>query len=291
MLQQSSLPVDTWYSFGERCYNYYDTRQAFSPYYDKGTHSLLPPGYRKKLPKTNWNARNIMRYTKIVGKRYKSPIFIASVMAVGVIIGSHYFDSNYCNSWIHDCEAIEAENKKMLQASQPVSNDWQAPKENNYINENSEKKINYSDYLDPFDALASQADYIEFQGIQGSRINTLNGFIRLQPSGKMYYLQDLENLSWKVSPSSGVVLLLKQDKLFTAYWGDFSGLGLQDPDREENQQEQIRVIPASYNDDYQQNGHYYDFGPELIDLEQGGDRYDFNFEQSADYSTTTGTDR
>ena len=68
----NSLKVDDWYYRGEEFYSYYDTTQEYNKDYDKGSYSMLPPGYwYRSLPSASRNLRFYMRTTKIFFRRFR----------------------------------------------------------------------------------------------------------------------------------------------------------------------------------------------------------------------------
>lgn len=66
----NSLTVDTWYLWGNDLYACYDTKQAFSDHYDHSTYTVLPSWYTHGRYTVPYNARNIMRITKIYLRKY-----------------------------------------------------------------------------------------------------------------------------------------------------------------------------------------------------------------------------
>lgn len=80
----TSLIVDRWWYFGLDLYDCYDTKQAFSDYYEHNTYQVLPPWYshgRYRLPLT-WN--RFMRLTKIYGKRFRGPVTAGAMFCAGI---------------------------------------------------------------------------------------------------------------------------------------------------------------------------------------------------------------
>lgn len=85
--RDSSLVVDRWFYFGRSLYSSYDTKQAFSDFYDKGVFSQLPPWLsagRYMVPR-DW--RFYMRMTKIYFKRYSKTAVLSLGIALGVMFG------------------------------------------------------------------------------------------------------------------------------------------------------------------------------------------------------------
>ncbi|MFG0721045.1 zonular occludens toxin domain-containing protein, partial [Pseudomonas sp. GLN_6] len=67
----NSPKVDDWFYRGHDFYSFYDTTQEYDKAYDKGSYSMLPPGYwRRPVPTAQRNAGFYMRTTKIFFKRF-----------------------------------------------------------------------------------------------------------------------------------------------------------------------------------------------------------------------------
>lgn len=67
----NSPKADDWFYRGEDFYSFYDTTQEYNKEYDKGSYSMLPPGYLKKTPMAQRNWGFFMRLTKIFFRRTK----------------------------------------------------------------------------------------------------------------------------------------------------------------------------------------------------------------------------
>ncbi|MDH4870599.1 zonular occludens toxin domain-containing protein [Pseudomonas sp. BN515] len=81
----NSPKVDDWYYRGEEFYDYYDTTQEYDEGYDKGSYSMLPPGYwRRRLPRALRNWRFFMRTTRIFFRRTRvlNAFLLGSVCAL-----------------------------------------------------------------------------------------------------------------------------------------------------------------------------------------------------------------
>lgn len=66
----NSPKVEDWFYRGEEYYSFYDTTQEYDKGYDKGSYSMLPPGYwRRPLPVAKRNIGFYMRTTKIFFRR------------------------------------------------------------------------------------------------------------------------------------------------------------------------------------------------------------------------------
>ena len=85
--EASSIVIDRWFIRGHGLYRCYDTKQQFSDYYDNGVFTYLPPYYTHGRYQVPWNARNIMRITKIYFRKVSR---IAAFMAgAGVVAVAH----------------------------------------------------------------------------------------------------------------------------------------------------------------------------------------------------------
>lgn len=83
--QEHSLTVDRWWYLGRDLYRAYDTKQAFSDFYEHSTYRLLTPWLsrgRYMLPLT-WS--RAMRLTKIHWKRFSRPVIGGAMFAAGVL--------------------------------------------------------------------------------------------------------------------------------------------------------------------------------------------------------------
>ena len=76
--------VDRWLTSGRDVWGAYDTKQAFSPEYDRGCYSLLPPGYVRRAPSFVPTMVNLMRLTKIHFRRFSR----FSLILAGIAISS-----------------------------------------------------------------------------------------------------------------------------------------------------------------------------------------------------------
>lgn len=75
---------DRWVYRGNRLFSCYDTRQAFLADYPHATHCVLPPWYTHGRYSVPMNWRNLMRITKIMWKRFRSPVALATGLLLGV---------------------------------------------------------------------------------------------------------------------------------------------------------------------------------------------------------------
>ncbi|MUK51440.1 zonular occludens toxin domain-containing protein [Aliivibrio fischeri] len=78
---QNAMVVDKWTMMGLSLYNCYDTKQAFSDFYEHGIYTVLPPYYTHGRYSITWTVKNQMRITKIYFKKY-SKILMFSVGAL-----------------------------------------------------------------------------------------------------------------------------------------------------------------------------------------------------------------
>lgn len=93
----NSPKVDDWFYRGEEFYSFYDTTQEYDKEYDKGSYSMLPPGYwRRPLPPAQRNAGFFMRTSKIFFRRtrvlnaFALGALFALVISVPVFAGIAY---------------------------------------------------------------------------------------------------------------------------------------------------------------------------------------------------------
>jgi len=81
----NAMKVDEWIYRGEQFYDYYDTTQEYDKGYDKGSYSMLPPGYtRRCLPKAPRGLGFVMRVTRIFFRRTRvvNAFFLGSLCAL-----------------------------------------------------------------------------------------------------------------------------------------------------------------------------------------------------------------
>lgn len=79
--------VDSWMYRGEEFYSYYDTTQEYNDGYDKGSYSMLPPGYwRRRLPVAKRNFLFVMRTTRIFLRRFRviNSFFLGALLSCAV---------------------------------------------------------------------------------------------------------------------------------------------------------------------------------------------------------------
>lgn len=88
--QQASLTVDRWVYFGNDLYSGYDTKQAFSDYYEHGTYQMLSPWLSRGRYMVPLTWRNVMRMTKIYWKQFNRPVVAAAFFAVGVAAAIYF---------------------------------------------------------------------------------------------------------------------------------------------------------------------------------------------------------
>lgn len=81
----NSPKVEDWFYQGKELYSYYDTTQEYNKDYDKGSYSMLPPGYwRRSLPASPRTLGFFMRTTKIFFRRTRvlNAFFLGGCLAV-----------------------------------------------------------------------------------------------------------------------------------------------------------------------------------------------------------------
>lgn len=78
----NSPKVEDWFYRGEDFYSFYDTTQEYDKGYDKGSYSMLPPGYwRRPLPPATRDMGFFMRTTKIFFRRTR----VLNAFALGAL--------------------------------------------------------------------------------------------------------------------------------------------------------------------------------------------------------------
>ncbi len=83
---QNAMVVDKWTMMGLSLYSCYDTKQAFSDFYDKAIYSVLPPYYTHGRYSITWTVKNQMRITKIYFKKYSKIL----MFTVGALLSYSY---------------------------------------------------------------------------------------------------------------------------------------------------------------------------------------------------------
>lgn len=88
-----SITVDKWMLWGSDLYASYDTKQAFSDHYDKGTYSVLPTWYTHGRYSVTLTLRNVMRLTKIYARKFSrfTMFALGALLSLGVLL---YFSPN-----------------------------------------------------------------------------------------------------------------------------------------------------------------------------------------------------
>ncbi|MDN3617022.1 zonular occludens toxin domain-containing protein [Vibrio gallaecicus] len=86
----NSPTVDKWYLWGTDLYKSYNTKQMFASNYPHRTYSVLPPYYTHGRYTVPYTFRNIMRLTKIYGRKY-SRIFSFTAGALFTFAISLYY--------------------------------------------------------------------------------------------------------------------------------------------------------------------------------------------------------
>lgn len=85
----NSPKVDDWFYQGKEFYSFYDTTQEYNKDYEKGSYSMLPPGYwRRHLPTSPRNMGFFMRTTKIFFRRTRiiNALFLGGVIALCIAV-------------------------------------------------------------------------------------------------------------------------------------------------------------------------------------------------------------
>lgn len=83
----NSPKVEDWFYQGKEFYSYYDTTQEYDKGYDKGSYSMLPPGYwRRRLPSSPRDLGFLMRTSKIFFRRTRvvNAFFLGAVITLFV---------------------------------------------------------------------------------------------------------------------------------------------------------------------------------------------------------------
>jgi hypothetical protein len=82
-ITKDDLVVDRWVDRGSSLYASYDTKQLFLDDYKHGAFSMLPPWniYGRHSAAKTW--KNTMRITKILWRRFKSPVALGAGMLIG----------------------------------------------------------------------------------------------------------------------------------------------------------------------------------------------------------------
>ena len=83
-----SITVDKWMLWGSDLYASYDTKQAFSDHYDKGTYSVLPTWYTHGRYSVTLTLRNVMRLTKIYARKFSrfTMFALGALLSLGVLL-------------------------------------------------------------------------------------------------------------------------------------------------------------------------------------------------------------
>ncbi|MDP9942129.1 zonular occludens toxin domain-containing protein [Ectopseudomonas alcaliphila] len=85
----NSPKVDDWFYRGEEFYSFYDTTQEYDKEYDKGSYSMLPPGYwYRPLPTAKRDMGFFMRTTKIFFRRTRvlNAFALGSIFALAISV-------------------------------------------------------------------------------------------------------------------------------------------------------------------------------------------------------------
>ena len=87
---QSSPVVERWLYTGRNLYHAYDTKQAFSNYYENSVYQVLPPYYSHYRYIKPFDPVKLMRMTKIYWKRFNRPFLLFSGVIIGFILSITY---------------------------------------------------------------------------------------------------------------------------------------------------------------------------------------------------------
>ncbi|ENL3532000.1 TPA: zonular occludens toxin domain-containing protein [Vibrio cholerae] len=109
----NALTVDKWMLWGTDLYSSYDTKQIFQNHYPHGTYSVLPPWYIHGRYTVPYTARNIMRITKILFRKYSR----VAMFAVGAAFGAAFW--HFTSPEPELIQLVQAQNQML--SSQPDS--------------------------------------------------------------------------------------------------------------------------------------------------------------------------
>jgi hypothetical protein len=102
----NSPKVDDWFYRGHDFYSFYDTTQEYDKGYDKGSYSMLPPGYwRRVIPAAQRNAGFYMRTTKIFFKRFGVINAFFAGVVLSLVVSAPIFAGI---AWVNQPDATEA---------------------------------------------------------------------------------------------------------------------------------------------------------------------------------------
>lgn len=89
----NSMKVDEWFYRGSEFYDFYDTTQEYDKEYEKGSYSMLPPGYwGRRFPAAARNMGFYMRTTKIFFRRTRviTGFLIGALVAASATFAAVY---------------------------------------------------------------------------------------------------------------------------------------------------------------------------------------------------------
>lgn len=94
---QSSPIVERWLYTGRNLYQAYDTKQAFSNYYENSVYQVLPPYYSHYRYIKPFDPVKLMRMTKIYWKRFNRPFLLFSGIVIGFMLSISYVLNDLIN--------------------------------------------------------------------------------------------------------------------------------------------------------------------------------------------------
>lgn len=123
----NSLTVDKWMLWGTDLYKSYDTKQMFLTNYPHHTYSVLPPYYTHGRYTVPYTLRNIMRLTKIYGRKYSR--FLCFTVGALLTFGVSMFyapETTENTVQVVESQADTAQLKELLDGYRIVSS-WNPP--------------------------------------------------------------------------------------------------------------------------------------------------------------------
>lgn len=109
----NSMKVDEWFYRGNEFYDFYDTTQEYDKEYDKGSYSMLPPGYWvRRIPAAARNVGFYMRTTKIFFRRTR----VVTGFAVGALLAASV---TFAAVYKPAPKMVQAEQAKVAPAPEP----------------------------------------------------------------------------------------------------------------------------------------------------------------------------
>lgn len=118
---ERSLTVDRWWSWGGHLYAAYDTKQAFSDYYEHSTYQVLTPWLSRGRYLMPFTWRLAMRMTKIYWRRFSRPVLAGAFFAAGVACAIYFREPVPAPVVVSEVPAVQGE------PEQPKSEEGAAP--------------------------------------------------------------------------------------------------------------------------------------------------------------------